>query len=238
MQGYKEAKKILHSSLRNPCISHFGDQLEINKNDLFETWKVLIHIIGLDGNTVMKKISFLIDDKLVTDSLEVANGFNDFLVSIGPALAKDLVSSVNPLSYVKSNTCTNSIVIREVTYLQVRGVIISLNNSTSGHNELPPIVAKTCINEFIEPITYMINESLKSGVFPSELKIARIIPIFKSGDPSLLNNYKPICVASLQKSPDVAKKQKLRFLLILIEKVMTNLLKKLAFYHKYLRSCD
>ena len=109
MQEYKEAKKILHSSLRNTCISEFGDQLEINKNDLFKTWKVLKHILGLDGNTVKKKISFLIDDKLVTDSLEVANGFNDLFVSIGPELAKDLVSSVNPLSYVKSNT--NSIVI-------------------------------------------------------------------------------------------------------------------------------
>ena len=42
----------------------------------------------------------------------------------------------------------------------------------------------------------MINESLKSEVFPSELKIARIVPIFKSGDPSLLNNYRPISVLS------------------------------------------
>ena len=194
MQEYKEAKKILHSSLRNACISHFGDQLEINKNDLFKTWKVLKHILGLDSNTVKKKMSFLIDDKLVTVSLEVANGFNDFFVSIGPELAKDLVSSVNPLSYVKSNT--NSIVIQEVTYLQVRGVINFLNNSSSGHEELSPFVAKTWINEFIEPITYMINESLKSEVFPSELKIARIVPIFKSGDPSLLNNYRPISVLS------------------------------------------
>ena len=96
----------------------------------------------------------------------------------------------------KANYYLFVIVIREVTYLQVRGVINSLNNSSSGHDELPPFVAKTCINEFIEPITYMINESLKSGVFPSELKIARIVPIFKSGDPSLLNNYRPISVLS------------------------------------------
>ena len=75
-------------------------------------------------------------------------------------------------------------------------MINSLNNSSSGHDVLPPFVAKTCINEFIEPITYMINESLKSGVFPSELKIARIVPIFKSGDPSLLNSYRPISVLS------------------------------------------
>ena len=52
-----------------------------------------------------------------------------------------------------------------------------------------PFVAKSCIEEFIEPLTYMINESLRTGVCPSELKIARVVPIFKSGDSSLLTNY-------------------------------------------------
>ena len=71
-----------------------------------------------------------------------------------------------------------------------------MNNSSSGHDELPPFVAKFCIEEFIEPLTYMINEPLKTGVCPSELKIARVVPIFKSGDPSLLTNYRPISVIS------------------------------------------
>ena len=44
------------------------------------------------------------------------------------------------------------------------------------------------------------------------------------------------CVASLPKDRDVANNKKMRFLLILIGQVMTNLLKKLAFWHKYLRS--
>ena len=50
---------------------------------------------------------------------------------------------------------------------------------------------------FSEIIAYsIIYESLKSGVFPSELKLARVVPIFKSGDPSLLTNYRPISVLS------------------------------------------
>ena len=73
---------------------------------------------------------------------------------------------------------------------QLREVINSLNNSSPGHDELPPFVAKTCMDEFIELITHMVNESLKSGIFSSELKLARVVPIFKSGDPSLLTNYK------------------------------------------------
>ena len=80
---------------------------------------------------------------------------------------------------------------------QVREVINSLNNSSPVHDELPPFVVKICMDEFIKPITHMVNELLKSIVFPSELKLARGVPIFKSGDLSLLTNYRPISVLSI-----------------------------------------
>ena len=35
---------------------------------------------------------------------------------------------------------------------------------------------------------------MRSGVFPSELKLARVVPIFKAGDSSALSNYRPISV--------------------------------------------
>ena len=90
----------------------------------------------------------------------------------------------------------NSIVIPEILCNQVREVITSLNNFSSDHDKLPPYVAKTCMEGLIQPITYLVNESLKSGIFPSELKLARVVLIFKSGDPSLLTNYRPIYVLS------------------------------------------
>ena len=194
MNEYKEAKKILHSTLRNSVISYFGDQLEVNKGDLSKTWKVLKDILGLGNNATRQKMNFLIEDTLVTDSLDIANGFNNFFVSIGPKLAKDLTSNTDPLSYVNFNI--NSIVTTDISGNQIREVINSLNNSSPGHDELPPFVAKTCMEGYIEPITHLVNESLKSGIFPSELKLARVVPIFKSGDPSLLTNYRPISVLS------------------------------------------
>ena len=48
----------------------------------------------------------------------------------------------------------------------------------------------------------------------------------RSLNTSLCEIYDHICVASLQKGPHVAKIKKIRFLLICIEQVMTNLLKK------------
>ena len=107
-------------------------------------------------------MNLLIEDRLVTDSLDIANGFNNFFVSIGPKLAQDLTSDIDPLSHVDYNM--NSIVTPEISCNQVREVINSLNNSSPGHDELPPHVAKSCIEGLIQPITYLVNESLKSGI--------------------------------------------------------------------------
>ena len=43
-------------------------------------------------------------------------------------------------------------------------------------------------------MTYLINRSFTEGVFPDELKLARVVPILKAGDPSQIANYRPISV--------------------------------------------
>ncbi|MFZ2539889.1 MAG: reverse transcriptase family protein, partial [Oscillospiraceae bacterium] len=43
-------------------------------------------------------------------------------------------------------------------------------------------------------LAYMCNESIQEGVFPDDLKIAKIVPIFKNGDAKLVSNYRPISV--------------------------------------------
>ena len=48
---------------------------------------------------------------------------------------------------------------------------------------------------YISPLVHILNLSLKQGVFPSELKIARVIPIYKlGGDNMQINNYRPVSV--------------------------------------------
>ena len=44
------------------------------------------------------------------------------------------------------------------------------------------------------PLTHICNKSFSSGLFPSELKIANVVPIFKSGDEMVFSNYRPVSV--------------------------------------------
>ena len=43
---------------------------------------------------------------------------------------------------------------------------------------------------------HICNLSLSKGIFPQQMKIAKVIPISKSGDKSQSNNYHPISVLS------------------------------------------
>ena len=44
------------------------------------------------------------------------------------------------------------------------------------------------------PLTHLINLSLTTNIFPADWKIAKIIPIHKSGTHSNLDNYRPIAI--------------------------------------------
>ena len=47
---------------------------------------------------------------------------------------------------------------------------------------------------FIKPLTLLINQTLSTGIFPNELKISRVRPLFKNGNTSNINNYRPISI--------------------------------------------
>ena len=124
----------------------------------------------------------------------ICNAFNNYFVQIGPLLAKEITSTINPLSYVSS--ILNSIYIPPITEDELTIVILSLKNSSAGWDAIPASIVKQSIQFYIKPLTYLINQSFELGIFPDELKLAKIIPLFKSGDKTSITNYRPISVLS------------------------------------------
>ena len=53
---------------------------------------------------------------------------------------------------------------------------------------------KETINLVIFPLTNIINLSITSGIVPKQLKIARVIPLYKSGEQDIFTNYRPVSV--------------------------------------------
>ena len=64
--------------------------------------------------------------------------------------------------------------------------------SSSGSDEISTKLLIKIVEHIVIPITHIVNISMETGIFPNELKYAKVIPIHKSGDPRILNNYRPI----------------------------------------------
>ena len=69
------------------------------------------------------------------------------------------------MSYV--DNIMNSIVILYVSCIDIKTTILSLKNNSPGYDKLPASVAKQCIDNYVVPLTYIVNMSLMEGVFPS-----------------------------------------------------------------------
>ena len=105
-----------------------------------------------------------------------------------------ITCSVYTMSYV--DNIMNSMVISYVSYMDIKITILSLKNSSPAYDELPSYIAKQWIDNYVMPLIYIINMSLMEGIFPSELKLAKIVPIFKPAESDKITNYRPISVLS------------------------------------------
>ena len=55
-------------------------------------------------------------------------------------------------------------------------------------------LVKLVIPYIVKPLKHIFNNSLQKGVFPDSMKIARVIPIFKTGGVQEFSNYRPISI--------------------------------------------
>ena len=158
-----------------------------------QTWSVIREIIGSKKERSQIPDFFRDNNQLVKDNLDIANGFNNFFSQVGPKLASEIgLSDVSFDSFLSESNPVNFEFhrISETDILKIcRQIKPKLSSGTDFiSNKLLKHIAPI----IIEPLHYLINLSLDSGYIPRELKIAKIVPVFKDGDCHVYTNYMPI----------------------------------------------
>ena len=64
--------------------------------------------------------------------------------------------------------------------------------TSSGHDNISCIILKEIKDIIAQPLSLLVNQAFNTGVFPSKLKLAKVIPLFKKGDKTSIENYRPI----------------------------------------------
>ena len=68
------------------------------------------------------------------------------------------------------------------------------SNKATGFDDISVDVVKYTADILCKPLSIIFNTSLAKGIFPDNLKIAKVIPIYKSGEKDSFSNYRPISV--------------------------------------------
>ena len=133
---------------------------------------------------------------MFTTPYEIANQFNSHFINVGPSLA-NLIPDYNnsdPAVYIH-NSPMSSFVMSTLAESQVSKLFSELNIHKVSP-EIPNRLIKIACEELSVPFTFIYNKSHTSKVVPDIFKISRVTPIYKNGNITDPNNYRPISILS------------------------------------------
>ena len=191
---YKKFRNRVANELKESKQKYFQNYFTAHRQNMKQIWSGIKTIISHKSyNTTT--ISKIMDGngEVSSEPNEISNIFNDHFVNVANSIAENIPKSPkSALDYLRNKNPT-SIFLSPVTHKEIEDIISNLDSSKSiGPFSIPINLLKILKLHISHPLSKLINESFLKGVFPSKLKIAKVIPLLKQGDPKNTSNYRPI----------------------------------------------
>ena len=124
--------------------------------------------------------SLIIKKKYCNDPEVVANHFIKHFASVASKRVNKLPSPSSTFYDYLNSSSKNSFFLFPTTPLEVKRLLSKMKSkSSSGIDEFSFTILKLTPDNMINCLTHIFNLSINKSVFPSELEIAKVIPIFK-----------------------------------------------------------
>ena len=195
--NYKKYRNLLSTLMKKSKQAYYDKYFERNWNNIKNTWKGIKSLISL--KTVASSVPTVLsldNGDTITNPYDIANTFNNYFASIAKTTKKIIKYSHKHFSDYLSNE-SSRIFLRPTDKEEIANIISSLNsNKTSGPNSIPYRVLFLLKNEISKQLADLFNLSFMTGVFPSVLKTAKVVPVFKKDSKLNYSNYRPISLLS------------------------------------------
>jgi len=189
-QRYNIFKNQVTNLIRRRKSKYFIDKFNSNMGNSSATWKLIKTLTKRSKKALPIEIN--VDNLKITEPTEVANCFNDYFTTVARELDDRIPQTDTcPLSFM-GDRLNASLYVSPVTELDVKTIVNALKCKNFNLYSVPTFIYKYCIDILGPILAGFFNISVQSGKFPTALKVARVIPVYKSGDVNSTNNYRPI----------------------------------------------
>jgi hypothetical protein len=195
LERYKKFRNVFYRLVSKAKSLHWHNAFQVHKNNLKKTWENINILIGKTPHRTQTAFPDLFHYKNFSYSNphDIANGFNRFYVNIGSDLSNSMTVPQNDHhSYLKTRATSNFFMYPTCE----QEVLTIVNNMkpklSSGHDSLSPKLIRETSQHILSPLTHILNISMQYGTVPKQMKLAKVLPIFKSGEASDISNYRPI----------------------------------------------
>ena len=195
LQTLKNFRNLYNKVLRAAKKKYFENELRLNQSNAKKSWELIRSAMN-KKNVKSSTISHIvINNSVVSDPQEMANHFNSFFTSVSSVIVNeinptdhppdlDFDANSPPLFSFTENPITEKELIEATHQLQ--------NKKTLDMDGISVWLIQKIILSIKVPLLHIFSFSLSSGVVPQQLKVAKVIPVFKSGEKDSMDNYRPI----------------------------------------------
>lgn len=196
--SYKTYKNIFVRLVKEAKKKYYSQSIDKNATNPQNLWKTIRQIIGKDNchKTSLPPL-FNHEGQKYTQKSVISNAFNRHFVNLGPNLASSLPQpnqSFDSYIFQKDSVMSHE----DLSVAEFEKAIKDVNfNKSPGYDGLKGKVIKKVLHLVKPQLFHIFDCSLKTGVFPDAMKIARVIPLHKKGGRDKFTNYRPISILPL-----------------------------------------
>ena len=187
----------MNSLLNKSKQAYYRDLLNETSNKLDSFWNVIKKLYP-SNRTKPSPPMFQIGSVITPDPLTISNGFCSYFSTIVTSLKKKIFPLRNCTWFFRVKESAKidcQFKFETVSSQQVCKQLTSLKRKkSSGLDNIPAYVLKDCASVITQLLTHIINTSLTTGIFPTDWKFSKLIPIPKSKPHNIIENYRPISV--------------------------------------------
>lgn len=183
---YSTLRKSYKRALKDTKSNFYAHSISSSDNKNKTIWNIVKREISSASNSVTSVISAL--------------DFNVFFTSISDSIVRTIdASNACPQFFLNNmSSPTNSFYMPPILESDVRQAILKLKNTSSlDFYELNSYIIKASVDHLVMPLAILFNKCLMDGIWPNNLKISKIVPIFKKGDVDIADNYRPIAIVPI-----------------------------------------